>query len=136
MKTYRKEHLDLASRIYELDGEVYQLLGSGLGRVYNGNRETTIRELAGIMEDVTKGHFLRSEMALIGNMARTIKDRGERARIMSLYNEILKQIEEMPSSFADSSSNTLMNSPPMIFLFFSGSSTPARRSRKRSVAST
>ena len=31
MKTYRKEHLELASRIYELDGEVYQLLGSGHG---------------------------------------------------------------------------------------------------------
>ena len=33
MKTYRKEHLELASRIYELDEEVYQILGSGLGRV-------------------------------------------------------------------------------------------------------
>ena len=100
MKTYRKEHLDLASRIYELDGEVYQLLGSGLGRVYNGNRETTIQELASIMEDVTQGHFLRSEMALIGNMARTIKDKEQRARIMSCYNAILMELEHMPKSFA------------------------------------
>lgn len=100
MKTYRKEHLELAARIYDLDGEVYQLLGSGLGRVYNGNRETTIQELAGIMEDVTQGHFLRSEMALIGNMARTIKDKEQRAQIMSCYNAILMELEHMPKSFA------------------------------------
>ena len=100
MKTYRKEHLELAARIYDLDGEVYQLLGSGLGRVYNGNRETTIQELASIMEDVTQGHFLRSEMALIGNMARTIKDKEQRARIMSCYNTILMELGHMPKSFA------------------------------------
>ena len=58
MKTYRKEYLDLAGRIYDLDGEVYRILGSGLSRVYNGTRENTIQELAGLMEDVTKGHFL------------------------------------------------------------------------------
>ena len=95
-----EERLAIANRMYDLDAEVYQILGSGLGRVYNGRRDTTVRELAKMMGDVTKGHYLRSEMALIGNMARTIKDRGERARIMSLYNEILKQIESLPSSFA------------------------------------
>lgn len=95
-----EERLALAGRMYDLDAEVYQILGSGLGRVYNGRRDATIRELAKMMGDVTKGHYLRSEMALIGNMARTIKDRGERARIMSQYNEILKQIESLPSSFA------------------------------------
>ncbi|MBQ2995734.1 MAG: cytidylate kinase-like family protein, partial [Oscillibacter sp.] len=82
MKTYQKEHLALAGRIYDLDSEVYRLLGSSLSRVYNGRREDTVRELAGLMEDVTKGHFLRSEMALIGNMARTIKDKEQRARVM------------------------------------------------------
>lgn len=95
-----EERLALAGRMYDLDAEVYQILGSGLGRVYNGRRDATIRELAKMMGDVTKGHYLRSEMALIGNMARTINDRGERARIMSQYNEILKQIESLPSSFA------------------------------------
>ena len=95
-----EDRLALATRMYELDAEVYQILGSGLGRVYNGRRDTTIRELANIMGDVTRGHYLRSEMALIGNMARTIKDRGERARIMSQYNDLLKQIEELPTSFA------------------------------------
>ena len=100
MNNSYEARLALAGRMYDLDAEVYQLLGSGLGRVYNGNREKTISELANIMGDVTKGHYLRSEMALIGNMARTIPDRTDRARIMSQYNEILKQIEEMPTSFA------------------------------------
>ena len=100
MNNNYEERLALAGRMYDLDAEVYQILGSGLGRVYNGRRDATIRELAKMMGDVTKGHYLRSEMALIGNMARTIKDRGERARIMSQYNEILKQIESLPSSFA------------------------------------
>lgn len=100
MNNSYEERLALAGRMYDLDAEVYQILGSGLGRVYNGRRDATVRELAKMMGDVTKGHYLRSEMALIGNMARTIKDRGERARIMSQYNEILKQIESLPSSFA------------------------------------
>ena len=94
-----EERLALANRMYDLDAEVYQLLGSGLGRVYNGRRDTTVRELANMMGDVTKRHYLRSEMALIGNMARTIKDRSERARIMSQYNEILKQIGELSTGF-------------------------------------
>ena len=41
-----------------------------------------------------------------------------------------------PSSFAASSSKTRMNSAPMILRLASGSVTPARRSRKRSSAST
>ncbi|MBQ8850860.1 MAG: cytidylate kinase family protein, partial [Oscillibacter sp.] len=100
MKTYRKEHLDLAGRIYDLDGEVYRILGTGLSRVYNGRRDNTVRELAGLMEDVTQGHFLRSEMALIGNMARTIKDKEQKARVMSEYNAILTALEQLPKSFA------------------------------------
>lgn len=100
MKTYRKEYLDLANRIYDLDGEVYRVLGTGLSRVFNGTRENTVRELAGAMEDLTKGHFLRSEMALIGNMARTIKDKGQKARLMSEYNAILTELENLPKSFA------------------------------------
>ncbi len=100
MNNSYEARLALAGRMYDLDAEVYQLLGSGLGRVYNGKRERTVRELADVMGDVTKAHYLRSEMALIGNMARTIPDRTDRARIMSVYNDILKQIEELPTSFA------------------------------------
>ena len=95
MNNTREDRLQLAARIYDLDGEVYSILGSGLGRVFTGSREARVRELADMMGDTTKGHYLRSELALIGNMARTIKDRGERARIMSKYNEILKQVESL-----------------------------------------
>lgn len=99
MKQNRETRLALAERIYNLDAEVYSILGSGLGRVFTGRRDATVEELASMMGDLTKAHYLRSQMALIGNMARTIKDRKERARIMSQYNDILKQIESLPSSF-------------------------------------
>ena len=88
-----EDRLALATRIYELDAEVYAILGSGLGRVFNGERERTLQELATLMATPSKIHFLRSEIALIGNMARTISDRKERTRIMYVYNEILKEVE-------------------------------------------
>ena len=65
----------LAPRIYDLDGEVYRVLGSSLG------------------------HLLRSELDLISNMARTIKDDSERSRLMTQYDEILKEIEQLPNMF-------------------------------------
>lgn len=99
MNENREASLKLAERIYELDAEVYRILGSGLGRVFTGRRDATIQELARMMGDLSKSHYLRSELALIGNMARTIPDRTTRARIMSLYNDILKQVEKMPQSF-------------------------------------
>ena len=36
-------YTELANRIYDLDGEVYRVLGSSLGRTFTGNRDTTIR---------------------------------------------------------------------------------------------
>ena len=47
----------------------------------------------------TGGHLLRSELALISNMARTIKDKKKRAQMMEEYDNILKAIEELPDSF-------------------------------------
>lgn len=88
-----EDRLALATRIYELDAEVYAILGSGLGRVFNGERERTIQELASLMGTPSKIHILRSELALISNMARTIPDRKERTRLMHVYNEILKEVE-------------------------------------------
>ena len=70
-----EDRLALANRVYDLDAEVYEILGSGLGRVFNGERERTVRELASLMATPSKIHYLRSEIALIGNMARTIPDR-------------------------------------------------------------
>ena len=95
----REKRLEIATRIYELDGEVYRILGSGLGRVFNGKREDTIRNLADIMGSHSKGHYLRSEVALISNMARTIPDKRERARMEREYQAILKEIDELHSTF-------------------------------------
>ena len=94
-----ESRLATAGRIYDLDAEVYALLGSGLGRVFNGERERTVRELAEMMATPTKIHYLRSEIALIGNMARTIPDRAERARVMGEYNKVLKWLESLPDFF-------------------------------------
>ena len=99
MTNNRDDLLALAGRIYDLDEEVYRILGSGLGRVFNGRRERIVLELADAMTHMSKAHYLRSELALISNMARTIPNKTDRARVMSRYNEILKQIDSLHTSF-------------------------------------
>ena len=39
----REKCRELATRLYELDGEVYESVGSSLGRTFTGDREGTIR---------------------------------------------------------------------------------------------
>ena len=99
MKEDGKQLTELAGRIYDLDTEVYQVLGSGLGRVFSGSREARVREMVHYMTAQPDGHVLRSEIALIGNMARTIPDKAERSRLMREYDAILKQVEALPNSF-------------------------------------
>ena len=99
MNNNREKRLEIASRIYDLDAEVYRILGSNLGRVFNGKRESTIAKLADLMGSHTEGHLLRSEMALISNMARTIQNKGERNRMIEEYNAIMKEIDELHSTF-------------------------------------
>ena len=91
--------LELAGRLYDLDAEVYRVLGSGLGRVFNLSREEAVRELTGIMRENQSFHYLRSELALIGNMARTIRSREERSRVMREYNAILALVKQLPACF-------------------------------------
>ena len=98
-KINKEIYTKLATRIYDLDGEVYRVLGSSLGRTFTGNRDTTIRTLSMLMYTKPDGHLLRSELALISNMARTIKDDSERSRLMTQYDEILKEIEQLPNMF-------------------------------------
>ena len=100
MEYDKKKLEEIAGRIYDLDAEVYRVLGSGLGRVFNGSRESTIRDLVRIMLDQPKVHYLRSELALIGNMARTITSKADRSRVMTEYNNILKLLDNMPTNFA------------------------------------
>ena len=72
-KINKEIYTKLATRIYDLDGEVYRVLGSSLGRTFTGNRDTTIRTLSMLMYTKPDGHLLRSELALISNMARMMK---------------------------------------------------------------
>lgn len=99
MQQIMNEHLQLANRIYELDEDVYRCLGSSLGRVFTGDREACVQDLIALMDERTQAHLLRSEIALIGNMARTIQDPAQRSRVMTEYNDILRQAEKLPASF-------------------------------------
>lgn len=91
----------LAEQIYDLDTEVYECLGSSLGRVFTGDREKTVRELVKELRNRSDGHVIRSDMALISNMARTIRDKETKHQIMIKYDEIFRQVIELPTSFAD-----------------------------------
>lgn len=90
---------ELAGRIYDLDEEVYRELGSSLGRVFNGKKEDCIEETFHMMQERNQAYILRNELALISNMARTIPDPACRRRIMVKYDEILKEVTELPTSF-------------------------------------
>jgi hypothetical protein len=92
---------ELATKLYELDGEVYNTVGSALGRTFSGDRESTIRNLTALMYAKPDGHLLRSEMALVSNMARTIEDEEEKSRLMRKYDAIFQEIMSLPSNFAD-----------------------------------
>ena len=97
---YTQESLrELAERIYDLDAEVYTRLGSSLGRVFNRDRERCVTEIVQLMMQRDSGHQLRSELALISNMARTIPDKESRSMIMREYTSILHEIIALPTSF-------------------------------------
>ena len=89
MQDNQEKCKELAIRIYNLDEEVYKCVGSSLGRTFTGQKETTLRHLAALMYTKPDGHLLRSELALISNMARTIRDKSERRRLMIEYDSIL-----------------------------------------------
>ena len=95
MANNKDMYIELANRIYDLDGEVYKCVGSSLGRTFTGSRENTIRALSMLMYTEPDGHLLRSERALISNMARTIKNKEDKSRMMTEYNEILKAMEQL-----------------------------------------
>lgn len=92
---------DLAIRIYELDEEVYVELGSHLGRVFTGDKDIAIRNIMEMLHARNQGFKIRSELALISNMARTIPDKAKRHEIMKKYGAILDETMALPTSFAD-----------------------------------
>lgn len=96
----KEEIHELAEHIYDLDCEVYANLGSSLGRVFNRDREKCVDELVELLMTRPDGNLVRSELALIANMARTIPDKEERALCMREYNRILHAVMTLPTSFA------------------------------------
>ena len=87
----QEQYSGLAGRIYDLDKEVYELVGSSLGSVFNDTREKSIHEITKHLLSAPHDHVLRSEIALIGNMARTIHDKNARSRILAKHKAILDE---------------------------------------------
>ena len=78
MQDKQEKCKELAIRIYNLDEEVYKCVGSSLGRTFTGQKETTLRHLAALMYTKPDGHLLRSELALISNMALHLQEDSEK----------------------------------------------------------
>ena len=85
MQENKNKYYDIAERIYDLDGEVYECVGSSLGRTFTGDKRTCVNNLVMLMRTKPQGHLLRSELALISNMARTIRKDEDRSRLMKKY---------------------------------------------------
>ena len=99
MEKNRENCYEIAKQIYQLDKEVYECVGSSLGRTFTGDEATCVEEITRLLITRPQGHEIRSDIALIGNMARTIKNKEDHHRMMSQYNEILKKIAAIPTSF-------------------------------------
>ena len=76
----KKTALNLANKIYDLDERVYESVGSELGRVFIGDKTKCIDKLSALIYSNPHGYTLRSEVALVGNMARTIQDKKEKSK--------------------------------------------------------
>ena len=96
-----KELRILAERIYDLDTKVYKNLGSSLGRVFTKDRDRCVDELVWEMLARNQGHIVRSDLALISNMARTIRDGQVKKELMTEYDKILTEVTSLPTSFAE-----------------------------------
>lgn len=99
MENNKANCYEIAKRIYKLDKDVYECVGSSLGRTYTGNEAACVEDITRHLMFRPQGHEIRTEMALIGNMARTITDEKARHDMMKEYNAILKKIAEIPESF-------------------------------------
>lgn len=99
MQESKNKYYDIAERIYDLDGEVYECVGSSLGRTFTGDKRSCVESLVNLMRTKPQGHLLRSELALISNMARTIRKDEDRSRLWKRYDDILKEIAALPTGF-------------------------------------
>lgn len=85
---------ELAGKLYDLDKLVYELSGSSLGRVFTNDRERNVTIIEKALNENGE-HIIRSELALIGNMARSIQDEEDHYRALSAYNELFNEFREI-----------------------------------------
>ncbi len=64
-----------------------------------GEKARVLDNLTVLIVSNPQGHLLRSELALIGNMARSIRDKDARHDLLIEYNDILEEIANLPMSF-------------------------------------
>ena len=91
MEKNKEKCYEIAKQIYQLDKDVYECVGSSLGRTFTGDEATCVEEITRLLITRPQGHEIRSDIALIGNMARIIKNKEDHHRMMTQYNEILKK---------------------------------------------
>ncbi len=82
----------VAVRIYDLDTKVYEQSGSALGRTLISEKSKSINLLTRELIFRPQGEVIVSYMALIGNMARSLKDKTVRRAMMTEYNDIRQAI--------------------------------------------
>lgn len=90
----KKEAIELAEKIYNLDNEAYKASGSALGHIYTDDREASINEIVRCMETPEVRFKLHQQLALIGNMAHTIENPIKRDEILSEYEETTKAFHD------------------------------------------
>jgi len=100
MTEKQKTFADLAKEIYELDGRVFNATGSAVARVFGSDRDYTINHITTELEHGDT-HIVRSEFALIGNMARTIPDDDVRASLTAEYEDLAGRLLESVDAMSD-----------------------------------
>lgn len=91
---HKKEAIELAEKIYNLDHDAYMASGSALGHVYTDDRDASIEQILQCMETPEVRFQLHQQLALIGNMAHTIENPVKRDAILTEYDEAVKAFHD------------------------------------------
>lgn len=91
---HKKEAIELAEKIYNLDHDAYMASGSALGHVYTDDRDASIEQILQCMETPEVRFQLHQQLALIGNMAHTVENPVERDEILTEYDEAVKAFHD------------------------------------------
>ena len=67
MEKNKEKCYEIAKQIYQLDKDVYECVGSSLGRTFTGDEATCVEEITRLLITRPQGHEIRSDIALIGN---------------------------------------------------------------------